>query len=362
MRKNPRQAYRKEDRPVTDSEDGGAQTPGRAVGVFTLGGTIAMSANAASQGVAPTLSAADLLDAVPGLEAAGIAIEVHDVRCLPGASLQFADIVELVQTIRRRVDDGAIAGAVVTQGTDTIEEAAWLIDLLHDGDAAVVVTGAMRNPTMAGADGPANILAAVQVAASPAARGCGALVVFADDVHAARHVRKTHSMSVAAFTSSNSGPIGRVSEGTVRLWSRPAPAWKPVMEHPELLDRLHEPRVAVLTAVLGQDDELLRTVGAACDGLVVAGFGAGHVPATWAPVLGELAARIPVILSTRTGAGPVASRTYGFAGSESDLLARGLIGAGFLDPYKARILLQVLLAADLKPEEIQDVFARYEAG
>lgn len=362
MRENRRQSPLQEGWSVTDSADGGAQVPGRAVGVFTLGGTIAMSANSASKGVTPRLSAADLLDAVPGLQSTGLSIEVHDVRSLPGASLQFADLVELVQTIRQRFDAGTIVGAVVTQGTDTIEETAWLIDLIHDGDTPIVVTGAMRNPTMAGADGPANLLAAIQVAAAPAARGCGALVVFADDIHAARRVRKTHSMSVAAFASSNSGPIGRVSEGTVRIWGHPAPWPRPVTEHPELVNRLGEPRVVVLVASLGQDEELLRAVGPACDGLVVAGFGAGHVPATWAPVLGEFAARIPVILSSRTGAGPVASRTYGFVGSESDLLARGLIGAGFLDAYKARILLQVLLSADLKASEIRDVFARFEDG
>jgi L-asparaginase len=105
---------------------------------------------------------------------------------LPGTR----SITSLAWTINERIAEG-IDGVVVTQGTDTIEETAYLLDLAHGHAQPIVVTGAMRNPTLAGADGPANILAAVQVAAAPAARGLGAMVVFADEIHAASRVRKT---------------------------------------------------------------------------------------------------------------------------------------------------------------------------
>jgi L-asparaginase len=330
----------------------------QAVGVFTLGGTIAMTAGAGSSaGVVPGLDGADLVSAVPGLAPSGIDVEVHDLRQLPSASLGFGDLVALVDAIEERFAVGAITGAVVTQGTDTIEETGWLIDLLHTGPAPIVVTGAMRHPGLAGADGSANLLAAVQVAASPQARELGALVVFADDVFAARDVRKTHTTSVAAFAAPNTGPLGHVSEGAVAIWSRPARvrlAAAARVRTPGLLDR---PRVGLLPMSLGQDDVIVRAVGGCLDGLVVAGFGAGHVPAGVAPALAELALRMPVVLASRTGAGPVTERTYAYAGSEFDLLGRGLIRAGYLDPYKARVLLQVLLAAQADDAEVRRAFA-----
>jgi len=339
------------------------------VALFTLGGTIAsthdpgpdgdVSAPAGRPpGVAPSLKGADLLAAIPGLNTLGIELDVYDFLQVPSASLTITDVIALAAAIRQQTGAGA-AGAVVTQGTDTIEETAFLLDLLCDGDAPVVVTGAMRNPTVGGADGPANVLSAVLVAASPAARGLGGLVVFGDEIHSARYVRKTHTTSVAAFTSPSCGPLGLVTEGSVRMLTRPArPAARP---GGPALSPVRTVRTALVTMVLGDDGELLRGAGERFDGLVIAGFGAGHVPAGLAADLGALAARIPVVIASRTGAGMVLAHTYSYPGSERDLRGRGLIGAGFLDPLKARILLHVLLASGSGREDIAEAFRAVSA-
>ena len=295
------------------------------VAVFGLGGTIAM-AQAPDGGVSPVLSASDLLAAVPGLNDVQAELRVQDFRNKPGASLDFTDLYELAAAIHEALDNGCV-GAVVTQGTDTIEEVAYVLDLLLPTDSPVVVTGAMRNPTMAGTDGPANILAAIRVAASRCARGLGCLVVVNDQIHAARWVQKAHTGSPAAFVSPDHGPLGHVIEGRVHIpvrIGRRSPAVSPVPRR--------SAQIGLATIALGDDGTLIEAMAEHVNGLVVAAFGAGHVPAAVAPVLGKLAEHIPVVLASRTGAGPVHRVTYSFPGSERDLLAQGLISAGYLDP------------------------------
>ncbi|MFM9540085.1 asparaginase [Streptomyces turgidiscabies] len=324
-------------------------SPNGTVEVITLGGTIAMTRSPKMGGATPSLTGADLIAAVPELTTSA-QITVEDFRQLPGASLTLADIVALVEHIAKAEAEG-VRGVVVTQGTDSLEETAFLADLYYRSELPVVFTGAMRNASLPGADGPANILAAVQTAASTEARGLGVLVVLGDDIHAARHVRKMHTTSITAFASPDAGPIGHVVEGTPRIHNhvkqRPSVPWPSIQQ----------PRVEVVTATLGSDGVLLDALENTVQGLVIAAFGVGHVPTSWCERLEALATTMPVVLASRIGTGPVLASTYAFEGSESDLLARGLIGAGTLDPFKARLLLSAHLAADSSRTEIEAAFA-----
>jgi L-asparaginase len=312
--------------------------------VAALGGTIA-SARPAADGVAPSLTAQDLIDAVPGLPAG---VSPVTFRSRPGSSITVPDLMALHEMLEERFAAGAV-GAVVTQGTDSIEESAYAIDLVHRGPQPIVVTGAMRNPLSAGPDGPANLLGAVTVAGSPRFAGMGCVVVFADEIHPASRVRKTHSTSIGTFVSLDGGPLGYLVEGVPRLVNPLSSRF--VLPRPSSL-----PRVGLYTATLGDDGSALEAMAPVLDGLVIAGFGVGHVPSSWTPLIDSLCARMPVVLATRTGSGPVLSRTYGYPGSESDLRRRGVLPAGFLHPYKARLLLQFAMAAGATPAQLEATF------
>jgi L-asparaginase len=210
----------------------------------------------------------------------------------------------------------------------------------------------MRNPTLPGADGPANLLAAVSTAAAPQARSLGTLVVFADEIHAARYVRKAHTQAIAPFRSSPIGPIGWVSENAVRIGARPVGR-----RHLRLGDISEAPPVALLT--FGAGDEALLASAVAPAGykaLVVEATGGGHVTARSVEELERLTGEMPVVLASRTGAGEVLARTYSFPGSEVDLTQRGLISAGAMTAARARMLLRLLLAADATLEDVRHAF------
>ncbi len=324
------------------------------VRILALGGTIAMT-NQGGAGVTPSLTADMLVNAVPDLTKIA-RIQAESFRQLPGAHLQYEDVEALAQAIRQVQADG-IQGVVITQGTDTIEETAFLLDSLLDVRIPVIVTGAMRNPSVSGADGPANLLAAVRVATHPSAQGLGCLVVLNDTIHAARFVHKTHSSNPAAFQSASVGALGWISEAHVHLPLKPDRI--PAIRQAPAPERR---RVALLTITLGDDGSLVHaTLEAGFDGIVIQAMGGGHVPQAVAAAI-EAAAHIPVVLATRVGEGEVLRSTYGFEGGEIDLQRRGAIRSGWLDGLKAKGLLTLLLRHGHGRAEIVQQFQLYAGG
>ena len=279
--------------------------------------------------VSPALDAAALAEGL-GVEAA------RTVTLAPSVHLTTADALALAREACAEAAAGR--GVVVTHGTDTLEETAYLTDLLHGGEAPIVFTGAMRPASAPGADGPANARDAVAAAAAPQAAGLGVLVCFAGELHAARDVRKADSVSVAGFRSPRLGPVGFVREGRVGIERR--------LEREAPLDPRHlDAVVHIVPAALGSDGTLVRAAAASADGLVGVVLGAGHTPPAFLAALHEVSRRMPVAVTVRPERGAVLHDTYGFEGAEGDLRSGRLLIWGELTPQAARMRLLALLSA-----------------
>ena len=326
--------------------------------VVACGGTISSLRVGAAAGATPTMSAEQLVGDVPEL-AEFAAIEASTFSMLPSPHMTIDEVLRLLSFIESRIaDDPAIEGVVVTHGTDTLEEVAFTLDLLWHDRRPLIITGAMRNASLPGPDGPANLLAAASTAASTAARGLGVLVVLNDQIHAARFVRKSHTANVATFQSPTIGPVGYLAEGLARIVL--VPYWREPMSRPR--NPVIDAPVALLKMSIGEDDRLLEQIlPAGFRGLVIEGFGGGHVTRQIAEstALAQVLAYVPVVLSSRAGAGePLRSTYVGFSGSETDLINRGLISSGVLDGPKSRVLLTLLIADQADLRQIRYVFAR----
>lgn len=326
--------------------------------VVACGGTISSTRLADGAGATPTLGAQQLVADLPDL--ADVAeIEGHTLSVLPSPHMTLDEVLRLLALVEGHLaQDPAICGVVVTHGTDTLEEVAFALDLLWHHEEPLVVTGAMRNSSSPGADGPANLLAAARTAASRAARGLGVLVVINDQIHAARFVRKSHTGNLATFQSPSIGPIGYLAEAVPRLVLSPQ-VREPLFISPS---DVHSHPVCLLKMSIGDDGRLLSALRpAGYEGLVIEGFGGGHVTREVAESrhLAELLRVLPVVLSSRAGAGEPLRATYaGFAGSETDLIERGVISSGVLDGPKSRVLLSLLLAGGAPHEYVRIAFAR----
>jgi L-asparaginase len=327
--------------------------------VLALGGTIATRPDASGV-MQMGAGADDLVKAVP-LLATLADIEAETVSRVGSHSLSFDQIHALAAKIATSTADGVI----VTQGTDTLEETGFLLDLLVERDIPVVVTAAMRNPALTSADGPGNLLAAVRVACDPwiraHARSLGVLAVMLDEVHAAADVLKAHPTRIDAFASPQTGPLAALVED--RVVPLGLPVRDPVVATRRKLGKVGggaQP-VALLWMGLDEPGGLIEAMLAASDrlgyrGAVIGAMGGGHIPERLADLASRLAEAVPTVVSPRAGGGPMLRRTYGGPTSEIALRKAGLIWGGRLHPLKARVLLETCLRAGLQRDAIAELF------
>jgi len=310
--------------------------------VITTGGTIAMKRDEGAGGAVPTLVGQDFLSTLPH----GLAeIELEEHCHLPSAHFTLDTVWTLQERVATALARPEVDGVVVTHGTDVLEESAYLLDLVVPGDKPMALTGAMRTASDLGYEGYANLAAAVRVAAADETRNLGALVVMNDEIHAARFVTKTHTLSPATFKSLDFGPLGRIDGDRVVIAQRVArnlvkcEAW--------------EPDVVLIKLAVGMDDGLLKyALEQGAKGVVLETLGGGRIPPWWLPTIqGAVESDVAVVIASRCPSGRIWDG-YGYAGAYKELCSLGVLFADGLNGQKARIRLMCVLGAAEKPEEV----------
>lgn len=315
--------------------------------IITTGGTIGMKQDEAAGGAIPALGGEDFLALLP--EDIG-EIEVEEYCNLPSAHFTLDTIWGIRERVGELAEDDGVKGIVITHGTDVMEETAYLLDLTVDTEKPVVLTGAMRTASDVGYDGIANIMAAIRIAASDAARDLGALVVMNQELHAARHVTKVDTQSLDTFKSLPWGPLGRVDRDGVVVARRVTRQHIPCSEL--------NPEVHLIKLSVGVDDGFLRyLMKRGARGVVIEVLGGSRVPPWWMPTIREAIERgTVVVIASRCPTGR-AYDSYGYEGAYKDLVKAGAVFAEGLNGQKARIKLMVALSEPRDREGIQQLYS-----
>ena len=323
-----------------------------AVRLVTTGGTIANRAGG-------RLTADELVALIPSLDRHAV-VETEQFANLPSSSLTVDQWLALARRLNAHFAERPdLAGIVVTSGTDTLEETAYFLNLTVKSDRPVVVVGAMRMPDDPGYDGAANLLHGVRVAASPASRGRGVVVVLNNQIHAARDARKTHAQRLDSFDSGPHGVLGVVDADRIVYYRRPGRRHTRRTEFDvSALARL--PRVDILMSYLGAPGDLItaaRERGA--EGLVIAAGGAGSTtPSQLDAISALIEDGVVVVVTTRTGAGRVPARRPRLDEPDPPFAPNRVAGED-LSPVKARVLLMLALTKTRDGAEIQRMFSVY---
>jgi L-asparaginase len=323
------------------------------IAIIGLGGTIAMMKDNAGY-AQPTLNIMQIFEKSGIHINKNIKIHPVDFSNVPGAKISFQLLLELAQKIRELEKDG-INGVIITQGTDTLEETAYFIDLILSNSIPVIFTGAQRNPSMPGSDAAMNISDSLAAAMDDKAAEYGVLLVFNSEIHLAREVIKTHTSRIDTFKSLEFGPVGIVVENRA-YWHRDKLLSDDVFAIKKEVSSVEIVSTGLFSKGYYIDILLEHNIS----GLIVQAMGAGHVPEECILSLKRAVDKqMPVVVTSRCLSGKLFTNTYGYKGSEKDLRDIGAIFSDWLPTSKARIKLIVMLSAGLNYERIKTNFEKH---
>jgi len=314
------------------------------VAVFTTGGTISSVYSSDTGTIDPELSGEDLISAIkPYIN--GADIELRDLGTMPGPHITPEFVLKLSGMIKDVLKKDDICGAVISQGTDSVDEVSYLLSLLIGSEKPVVITGAMKSGNELYVDAAGNLSGAIRIAQAPESKGKGVLVYFDETIHSARDVEKYHANRIDAFVSPK-GSLGGMYNGRI-IYDR-----KPIREEvysPKILDQ----KVGLVKVCTGMEDLFIRTcMDRGYSGIVIEGFGAGNVPPVITDSIGEAIDRgIIVVIVSRCFDGEAVG-VYNYKGGGAQLAEMGVLSGRDMSGQKARLRLMVLLGSGMDRGQI----------
>lgn len=314
--------------------------------VLTTGGAITTRQNQTA-GAGGSNATPDLLSLLPRNE---IELTFEEFSNVPSSHFMPVNALKLAQRVESVLMSPEVQGVVVTHGTDTLEETAYLLDLTTNASKPVVVTGSVRQTNRPDCDSMLNLANAIRVAASSLARDLGVLLVFDGEIHAASQAQKLYTQPSHAFTSPCGGPLGRIDAHNIWFYTRPA------RRQYIPCSRLEE-SVDLIRLTQGGDDRQIRhSIEDQVGGVVIEVFGSGRVP-PWLlpPITDALTRRIVVAITSRCLYGSLGD-DYGYVGAYHDLQRLGVLLVHNLSGIKTRIKLMVALGAARNNEELRTWF------
>ena len=314
-----------------------------------IGGTISMKVDEKLQAAIPALSGEEIIQKTVGIENYA-QTETINFGSYPGPHVTPQMMMEISKLANKLLEREEISGVVIAHGTDTLEETAYLLDLTINSNKPVIVTGAMRNSSELGYDGPANLTASICTAISPESKGKGVLVVMNNEVNAASEVLKTHTLNLNTFQSMDFGPLGIVDNDQVIYY-------RDIYKRQYIPTNTIETNVHLIKAAAGMDASMIHyCVEARTKGIVIEGMGRGNLPPDMVSgVKHALEKSIPIVLVSRCPKGRVLD-SYGYAGGGRELRNMGVILGDNLSGQKARIKLMLILGFVKEPEKVKILF------